>query len=166
MFQQNWHFQPGSGSGSGSGPKSRIRIRIRSKIDRIRNTAQLTAFVDSCFTENGRRWTLRRPFLTISDLTNEWNVFTSTKSGRYDNGGRTRDGSDRRKRGNTPPARRAKFPAPSDGDACWRFNEGICQNNNNNCKTRTGVRLRHICSARTGTNGDPCGKRHPAKYHS
>ena len=37
MFQQNWHFQPGSGSGSGSGPKS--RIRIRSKIDRIRNTA-------------------------------------------------------------------------------------------------------------------------------
>ena len=130
------------------------------------HVTQLTAFVDSCFTENGRRWTLRRPFLTISDLTNEWNVFTSTKSGRYDNGGRTRDGSDRRKRGNTPPARRAKFPAPSDGDACWRFNEGICQNNDNNCKTRTGVRLRHICSARTGTNGDPCGKRHPAKYHS
>ena len=42
MFQQNWHFQPGSGSGSGSGPKS--RIRIRSKIDRIRNTDWINVF--------------------------------------------------------------------------------------------------------------------------
>ena len=131
------------------------------------HVTQLTPFVNSCFTENGRRWTLRRPFLTISDLTNEWNVFTSTKSGpRYDNGGRTRDGSDRSKRGNTPPARRAKFPAPSDGDACWRYNEGICPNSDTSCKTRTGVKLKHICSVRIGTNDDPCGKWHPAKYHS
>ena len=49
------------------------------------HVGQLTAFVDSCLTENGRRWTLRCPFLTNSDLTNKWNVFTATKSGpRYD----------------------------------------------------------------------------------
>ena len=91
------------------------------------HVTQLTAFVDSCLTENGRRWTLRRPFLTISNLTNEWNVFTATKnSARYDNSNRGRDNGDKRKRAFSLPGKRPRFPQAAEGDPCYRFNEVMC----------------------------------------
>ena len=91
------------------------------------HVTQLTAFVDSCLTENGRRWTLRRPFLTISNLTNEWNVFTATEnSARYDNSNRGRDNGDKRKRAFSLPGKRPRFPQAAEGDPCYRFNEVMC----------------------------------------
>jgi len=118
-----------------------------------------TAFVDSCFQENARRWTLRWPFLTFTDLANEWNVFTATRV----SSAPPRQPPAAKKRRSSSPGK-WWFAQAADGDPCARFNEGRCTRARDACFAFNGAKLRHVCSVATG-GGRWCGKRHPATNH-
>lgn len=123
------------------------------------HAAKLVEFVDECLQENARRWRLHRHFLTMSELTAEWNVFTSRAGAakfENDNGGRGDNGSRRQEKQRREPAK--------DGDFCFRYNNGFCPHADGKCTAGNGAKLRHRCM-RKGSNGDRCDRRHPARDH-
>ncbi len=128
---------------------------FRNQRDHIR---QLTAFVDLCFTENSRRWNLRKPFLVNQDLTNKWNVFTAVLGAAPHPPSTRGSGKGGCLSVATGPSPLRPRWAEEEDSYCRRFNMGHCKFDERDCNDGRGRQPHHMCDVRVGYNGARWGK--------
>jgi len=120
-----------------------------------KRAAILCEFVDYIFGRNALNWDNKQPFLSTDDLSHVWATWKGKRASTIQS-----SFSDREK------VKKDKKPFEKD-DICRRYNTpGGCQFKPEDCKTPSGIKLRHVCNAfLPGQRGKKCEKDHARPNH-
>jgi len=140
----------------------------------------LSQFIDYVLKENSNRWKGRENFLSIIDLKGAWESFfgsrpqgqlAKNKQGNKQPSSinnKQGGGQFQQQQGGPGPVNKFKIPQGMfQEDICVMFNIGKCSKPANNCSTKGGRKLRHICNWRPygNMNLPPCGLQHAAVFY-
>lgn len=118
-----------------------------------KKAAVLSEFVDFIFSRNALNWENRQPYLSTDELTHAWNSWRVKRSAFFSNPVVPTSSGEKKKSAQKPR-----------DDICRRYNRGDCQYKADDCKTFTGMKLRHVCS-HVYPNGKKCEKDHAKPDH-
>jgi len=157
-----------------------------SDTENLEKKAELMAqFIDYVMKENSNRWKGREQFLSITELKGTWDSFFGSRpqgqlaKAKQNQGQKqpNQKGSQSQQQGGgmggqqqVPTTLVGRFRIPQaffNEDICVMYNVGKCVKAPNNCSTKTGKKLRHICNWRPFGNPSlaPCGLQHAAVFY-
>jgi len=159
-----------------------------SDTDGLERRADLMAqFIDYVLKENSNRWKGREQFLSITELKGTWDSFFGSRpqgqlakakqnTGQKQNNQKSNQsqqqggGGSQQQQQQIPTTMVGKYRIPQaffNEDICVMYNVGKCVKAPNNCSTKTGKKLRHVCNWRPFGNPNlaPCGLQHAAVFY-
>jgi len=158
-----------------------------SDTDGLDKRAELMAqFIDYILKENSNRWKGREQFLGITELKGTWESFfgsrpqgqlAKAKQGQkqqgqksYNNSSGGGGGQQQQQQNQVPSIMVGKYRVPQaffNEDICVMYNVGKCVKSPNNCTTKAGKKLRHVCNWRPYGNPNlpACGLQHAAVFY-
>jgi len=145
-----------------------------------KQAAMLSQFVDYILRENSNRWRGLESFLSIDEIKGAWESFFGarpqsmlSKSKKPGSGGGGVGGhsfnNNFNQQGAGSMSKYSKFnihPSLFQEDICVMWNIGRCNKAPNNCQTKAGKALRHVCNWRPDFNKPmpPCGANHASCF--